>query len=217
MNIVQHVLTGFALTIGFLYGWTPFVVAQPLDSWRDAVDTYWGVGAPLNEQLDVFDAVWSYADTVFAAFQSVDTDWDERRTRYRAEIEDGASRGRFAAILNHLALGLRESHTYVLDSLVNVQTDPAPGVPLLFGPVWGDNGHFGGCLTPLPDHSLLVYAAIEDHPLGLERGDVVLGYDGRPWRELYRELLAAELPVYYRSTSNGGDPPDWSRSRAPTC
>jgi hypothetical protein len=33
------------------------------------------------------------------------------------------------------------------------------------------------------------------HPLGLEPGDRILGYDGRPWRELIGELLTSELPV----------------------
>ena len=37
--------------------------------------------------------------------------------------------------------------------------------------------------------------AIEDHPLGLEPGDRVLGYDGVPWKKLYKELLSYELPV----------------------
>jgi hypothetical protein len=33
------------------------------------------------------------------------------------------------------------------------------------------------------------------HPLGLEPGDRILGYEGRPWKELYQELLDAELPI----------------------
>ena len=180
--------------------------------WAEAVDAAWGPGAPVAEHLDVFDAVWTHADTTFAAFATAPADWDGLRARYRTEVEGGVSRGRFAAILNHLALGLRESHTFALDSVVNVVTEPAPGVPLLYGPVRGDNGHFGACLTPLADGSLLVYAVADGHPLGLEPGDLVLGYDGRPWDELYRELLAAELPVYLGSGSVGGDPPGWSRS-----
>ncbi len=58
-----------------------------------------------------------------------------------------------------------------------------------------DVGHFGAGLTPLTDSSLLVYRVAENHPLGLERGDVVLGYDRRPWTDILRELKEAELPI----------------------
>ena len=37
-----------------------------------------------------------------------------------------------------------------------------------------------------------------NHKLGLEPGDLVLGYDGVPWRDLYPQLLAAELPIRLR-------------------
>jgi hypothetical protein len=60
---------------------------------------------------------------------------------------------------------------------------------------WMDNSHFGACLSPQPDGSLLVIKAVPQHPLGLVPADIVLGYDGIPWKVLYKELLAAELPL----------------------
>jgi hypothetical protein len=110
--------------------------------------------------------------------------------------------------MNHLALALRESHTRIVDPLVNAQTLPRAGVPLMFS---GGGGaatrRFGACLTLLPDDSLLVYRAVPGHPLGLVPGDRILGYDGRPWRELYGELLEAELPLTggYASSPVGFD------------
>jgi hypothetical protein len=68
-------------------------------------------------------------------------------------------------------------------------------VPLLVVGGWGRINDFGACLTPLPDRSLLVYQALPNHPMGLAQGDIVLGYDGRPWAELYPEMLANGLPV----------------------
>ena len=47
----------------------------------------------------------------------------------------------------------------------------------------------------MPDSSLLVYNAMANHPLGLVPGDIVLGYQGIPWKRIYPELLAAELPL----------------------
>ena len=65
---------------------------------------------------------------------------------------------------------------------------------MVIGP-WYNNARFGASLTPLPDSSLLVYRALPNHTLGLVAGDIVLGYDGIPWKELYKELLNAQLPL----------------------
>jgi hypothetical protein len=54
----------------------------------------------------------------------------------------------------------------------------------------------GACLTAQDDGSALVYSVIPNHPLGLQRGDRILGYDGKPWRDLYQELIAEEVPIW---------------------
>jgi len=105
------------------------------------------------------------------------------------------SRGRFAWIMNQLSLALRDSHSSALDLPVNVFTIPGRGVPLLGQGAW-EVDTSGACMTAQEDGSALVYAAMPDNPLGLERGDRVLGYDGRPWRVLYRKLLAEGLPLW---------------------
>jgi hypothetical protein len=162
---------------------------------RAAIDAVWGDGAPTAEKLAAFDTFWGYVDAKFAAFHHLDVNWQELRTRYRGEVAAGVSRGRFAAIINHLSLALRDSHTIPLDELVNVASVPERGVPLLGLSGWTFDPS-GVCATALPDGSSLIYSAMDDHPLGLRPGDRVLGYDGRPWRELYRELLAEEVPLW---------------------
>lgn len=168
---------------------------QGLPDWRQAIDTIWGDGLPTQDKLNIFDEFWRTVDWNFACFQGLDVDWKALRDRYRPEIAAGVSRGRFAAIMNHLALALRESHTRATDILVNVQSFARPGVPLMYVGGWGFDINFGACLTLLPDDSLLVYRTVPNHPLGLEPGDRILGYDGRRWRELYQEVLRAELPL----------------------
>jgi hypothetical protein len=164
--------------------------------WAAAIDAAWGTGLPNADKLNIFDAFWNTIDQEFACFQDLDVNWGSLRTVYRTEIESGVSRGRFAAIMNHLSLALRESHTCCDDKTVNWYTSLDPGVPLLVvGGGWGRNSHFGACLTPLPDGSLLIYKSIPGHPLGLVRGDVVLGYDGVPWKVLYEQLIEAQLPI----------------------
>jgi hypothetical protein len=91
-------------------------------------------------------------------------------------------------------MALREGHTKVYDIEV-YNTQMNPGVPLLYVGGWGNNDHFGAALTPLPDSSALVYNVADNHPLGLVPGDVVLGYDGIPWKTLVLELMEAELPI----------------------
>lgn len=162
---------------------------------RQAVDALWGDGEPTAVKLAMFDQLWQYVDAKYAAFQGIDVDWPALRDRYRPEVAAGVSRGRFAAIMNQLALALRESHSLVIDLPVNVFTVPDRGVPLVAVGAWTFDPS-GACTTAQDDGSALVYAAVPGHPLGLERGDRVLGYDGRPWRELMEELRAEELPLW---------------------
>ncbi|MDH4034214.1 MAG: PKD domain-containing protein, partial [candidate division Zixibacteria bacterium] len=111
------------------------------------------------------------------------------------EVISNPSKGRFGAMLNHSGIALMESHTYCQHNVV-ANTARLPGVPLMSIVGWNRNHHFGAALTPLSDSTLLVYQVIENHPLGLVTGDLVLGYDGIPWTELYPQLLEAQLPIY---------------------
>ena len=166
------------------------------DDWQDVIDATWGAGLPTDQKLHIFDTFWLHIDQNFACFQDLVVNWDSLKTIYRTEIEASVSRGRFAAIMNYLAVALKESHTNCEDKLVCLYTDSDPGVPLLWVGGWGDNGHFGAGLTPLEDSTLLVYKALENHPLGLVPGDIVLGYDGNPWKFIYQDLLEAQLPIH---------------------
>ncbi len=164
-------------------------------SWAERIDETWGPGRSTGEKLFFFDTFWHAVDDEFACFQDLDVDWAGLRDLYRPEVAAGVSKGRFAAIMSRLSLALMEAHTVALDRVVFWRTASVPGVPLLVVGGWGQINDFGACLTPLPDRSLLVYQALPDHPMGLAPGDIVLGYDGRPWAELYPEMLANGLPV----------------------
>jgi hypothetical protein len=164
------------------------------EDWAAAIDSVWGPGLPHSQQVSMWGYLWNIIDERFACFHGLDSAiWDSVWNRYYPEILDTVSRGRFCAILQHSRLQLHESHTDCRDSIV-YYTEPTPGVPLFLTGAWGGDSHFGAALTPMPDSSLLVYKTIPSHPLGLVQGDLVLGYDGRPWKEIYPELLAAELP-----------------------
>lgn len=113
------------------------------------------------------------------------------------------SRGRFAAIMGQLTLALQDGHTSAFDlGVVQTTRDPAPGVPVFIVRGRPMSTHFGACVTALPDGSAMVYNVAPGHPLGLVPGDRIVGYDGRPWRKLYRELLVDELPVRGNLPSN---------------
>ena len=166
-----------------------------MNDWKDAIDLTWGPGPSTSVKAARFNLFWDTVDAQFACFQDLDVDWDSIRDLYLSEIYDSVvSRGRFAAMMNHAARALKEGHTEFIDAEVYC-TEPYPGIPLMFVGGWGVNDHFGAGLTPLPDSALLVYAAVESHPLGLLPGDVVLGYDRIPWKELYQQLIEAELPL----------------------
>ena len=164
--------------------------------WAEIIDSTWGPGLPTNTKLQLFDAAWNRLNAEYAAYQNLNIDWQALYDLYHPEVAAGVSRGRFAAIMNYMGLALQETHTWVEDKLVNQETPLDPGVPLLVVGAYMNNTHFGASLTPMPDSSLLVIRAVPNHPLGLVPGDIVLGYDGIPWKILYKELLAAQLPIH---------------------
>ena len=175
-----------------------------VEEWHAIIDATWGPGASTAEQLQLFDRWWNEVHLSYAGFHNVDLDIFALRDRYRPEIEAGVSRGRFAGIMSHFTYQLNELHTYLFDIPVR-NTTRTKGVPLLTIGQWGTNKHFGALLTPLPDSSLLVYKVLPNHPLGLEPGDLVLGYDGVPWKDIVPTLLEAELPLFLNSVNASTD------------
>ena len=166
------------------------------EEWQEVIDSVWGIGLPTADKLAIFDAAMDTLDQNFGAFFNLDINLDSLINIYRPEIENGISRGRFAAIMNYISLYMKDTHTMLMDIPVNWGTPLNPGIPLFVIGGFRSNEHFGACLTPLPDSTLLVYRALENHQLGLEVGDIVLGYDGIPWKSLYMELLDAQLPIH---------------------
>ena len=162
---------------------------------RAAVDAVWGSGFSPEVSLEIFDKFWNYVDAKFAAFHGIDVDWTALRDRYRPEVAAGVSRGRLAAIINQMSLALRDGHTIPLDLFVNAATLPEPGVPL-FGIGGWTVDTSGACLTAQDDGSALVYDVVPNHPMGLQRGDRILGYDGIGWPVLYQQLIDEELPMW---------------------
>jgi hypothetical protein len=162
--------------------------------WRHAIDSVWGAGLSTAEKLQLFDNFWNRIDSAFACFHDNPVNWDSLKQLYRPEVAAGVSRGRFAAIMGCLSIALKEGHTKAFDNVVSNST-LYPGIPLMIIGGWGENKYFGAGLTPLPDSSLLVYSVIPNHPLGLQRGDIILGYDGIPWKVLVYQLLSYQLPL----------------------
>jgi len=184
----------------FLMMFSTAISAQNIPDFSSAIDSVWGAGKPTSEKLFLFDNAMNVLNQRFTGFVGLDTDLDSLISHYRPEIAAGVSKGRFVAIMNRISLLMREGHTFLGEFPVNSFTPPAPGIPLLFVDGWGDNSHFGAALTPLPDSSLLVIRVVPNHPLGLVPGDIILGYEGVPWYQLYEELWAAELPIAFSFT-----------------
>ena len=174
--------------------------------WRKIIDSTWGPGLPLVEKLNVFDYYSGHIRAHNPTFAYTRLNWDSVSAHWRAKITDSTSRGGFSAILSHLARELTDSHIWAMDTIMYA-TQLNPGTPILVGVAydlhdWGAVSHFGAGLTTLPDSSLLVYMVVPNHPLGLEPGDIVLGYEGVPWHDLVRELMTAGIPaVQYNACS----------------
>ncbi len=173
-----------------------------LSEWRHLIDSTWGEGKTTSEKLQVFDLFWNTIDQRYAAFEGIEDKWQELRN-YRDTIALGVSRGRLSGILTHLVQSLHDGHVFMTENAVAftpLQRDLPLVVPMgneLPSWTWGQSDHFGAALTPLPDSTLLVYAAVTNHPLGLVPGDIVLGYDGRLWKNLYKDLFEVQFPMSF--------------------
>ena len=42
----------------------------------------------------------------------------------------------------------------------------------------------------------MIFRVVPNHPLNVQPGDIILGYEGVPWKDLIVELMEAELPNY---------------------
>jgi hypothetical protein len=193
--MMKTLITVFTLIILFSHGFAQ----KTAEEWQAIIDTTWGEGLPTADKLQIFDQYWNAVDDGYAGFHNLDVNWDSLYNVYRPDVAAGVSRGRFAAIMNQLAMALMEIHTHANDSVVRGDS-LLPGIPLMVhGSAYQpfNHGHFGAGVTPLPDSTGLVYKVVDNHPLGLEPGDIVLGYEGVPWKYLYQDLLDAELPTTF--------------------
>ncbi len=190
---VLELENSFSSPAPFPVPWTPGHKTRT--DWAAIIDATWGPGHPAATQFDVFDTFWNWVDQRFACFHDIEDNWQELHDQYVDEVTAGVSRGRFAGILGQLSLSLRESHTKAYDQAVR-DVFAGRGVPLLFTHGLARRaGMLGAAVTAQSDGTGLVYRTLDGNPLGLQPGDRIVGYDGRPWSECLAELLAAELPV----------------------
>jgi hypothetical protein len=170
---------------------------QSRTDWRHIIDSTWGPGAPLATKRAIFDAYATSLSNKFDGFLSLGltwSSWDSLKNHFRSRIDSTTSRGTFASIMAQFAMSLRDGHTWAWDTGV-LYSALSPGVPILDLYTWEQADHFGAVLTSLPDSTALVLRTMPSHPLGLQPGDIVLGYEGVPWKQLVKELLDAQLPV----------------------
>ena len=175
--------------------------------WQAIIDSTWGEGLPTEQKLSVFDQYWNKVDQTWGGFPNLVVNWDSLRDYYRPIVAAGVSRGRFYGILCRLTRALCEWHVYIRDPGIDQSMflfddeysnypsiNYKPGLPLLIlGTDFRTN--FGAGLTSLPDNTALVYSVMENHPLKLEPGDIILGYDGKPWKQNLQELLEMNFPI----------------------
>jgi hypothetical protein len=183
------------------------------EDWSTVIDSTWGPGQPAAEQLQVFDSFSNLVRQYWAGFPNLAPNcswWDSVRNVYRPQIGSGLSRGRFYALMSRMWMALSELHSYIYDPKVDQAFGSTsfkyrPGVPLLnIGPYL--TSLLGAAVTPLPDSTNLVYRVAPDNPLHLEAGDLILGYEGIPWKRLYPQLVNAGVPVSYWNSWPGSSP-----------
>jgi len=168
--------------------------------WQHIIDSTWGPGDSLSRKLLIFNTYASQIHDKFDGLIFLNLNWDSLYNYYLSQITATTSKGAFAAIMAHFAYEMKDMHTYAMDTTV-LYTPLNPGIPILIVGGFVSVEHFGAVTTVLPDSTTLVLRVVPDHPLNLQRGDIILGYEGIPWKQLVRELFDADLPVI---ASTGG-------------
>lgn len=164
--------------------------------WQYIIDTTWGPGLPLAQKQQIFNTFTASITNSFDGFQSLGmtlASWDSLKNYYYSRIDSTTSRGRFSAIMNYLCSKLRDRHTHADDDTV-LGAPLNPGIPYLVTSGYFNAEHLGAVSTVLPDSSIMILSVVNNHPLSLEPGDIILGYEGVHWKDLIVELMEAELP-----------------------
>jgi hypothetical protein len=163
--------------------------------WQHIIDTTWGPGDSLEQKLLIFNTYAKEVRDKFVGFTYLNIDWDSLYNHYLSQITESTSKGAFASIMGHFAYDLKDgSHTWATDNDV-FKSALNPGVPILVSDTYNTVEHFGAVTTVLADTTTLVLRVAPNHPLNLEPGDIILGYENVPWKYLIRELREAGLPV----------------------
>ena len=166
---------------------------QRKNNWVKIVDDFWGSGYPLGTKQQIFNTYADRLQKLYPIFGGLDKDWDSLRTTYFNKITESTSKGGFSAIMAHFAYEFKEMHTRMWD-LDLENTIPFPGTPIYYLNTF-TVAHFGASITTLDDNSLVVVKVVPEHPLGLEPGDIILGFEGIPWADLTDELFASDIPL----------------------
>ena len=91
---------------------------QSKGEWQSIIDSTWGPGLPLIEKQNIFNTFIQALDEEFPLFPNLSFSWDSLKTHYLNQITSTTSKGRFAAIMGHLAYKLQDVHTYARDTEV---------------------------------------------------------------------------------------------------
>ena len=178
---------------------------------EQAVDERWGDAPSVETRLEHFDNLWAYIGSTYTGFATLPSlDWDEVRNTYRPEFESAESYGRLFTLTTQLMHLVQDVHTVIWSKRVcDTPRSERPPTFARYDYPWvaSESGSFGVCGTPLDDDRLLVYHVEPDNPAGLKPGDLILGYDGVPWRELATALQACDIPTcgYHRATAAADD------------
>ncbi len=198
----------------------PLVYAQYFDpdknvnrvkkDWSYTIDTTWGAGIPTEQKLLVFNTWWNRVDQTWGGFPNIEDKWDSLKIFYYDTVASGISNGRFQGILGRLTRSLKEAHSYITNTGINStfgiyenefpyfpSFNYMPGIPALHLSGLLNRNYFGAGVTAYNDSIALVYSVMPNHPLNLQPGDIILGYDGFPWKENLQDLLDQELPLMY--------------------
>lgn len=169
---------------------------------------FWGEmpGDP-DASIILFQRIWSEINSNFCGFKGFDLDWDAYKEKNYEAVEFADNYGDYLNILTDMAYQLHEGHS-------TVYTKRMKGGGRFFlsfnAPVFLSFGQsttkIGGCPVLTEDQEVVIKSIDkpEVNPYNLNPGDIILGYNGVPWKYWADALNHAKLPKFANPGASAG-------------
>lgn len=176
---------------------------------EETTKLFWGdMPNDLDAPLVLFQRIWSDINEDFCGFKDFDLNWDDYKEKNYEAVEFADGYGDYLTILTDMAYQLHEGHSTISTKRMkgsNGRYALSFNVPIFLSFGYSQT-KIGGCPVLTEDKEVLIKNINdpEENPYNLKPGDIILGYNGVPWKYWAEALNNAKLPKYSNPGASEG-------------